>query len=42
MSLEDLAYTMEIFAGIAVGCAQCRHDPFEEWTQKQFYELVSF
>ena len=42
MPLDNLAYTMEIFAGTAVGCAQCHDHPFEQWTQKQFYELASF
>ena len=42
MPLDNMANTMAIFLGTQVGCAQCHDHPFEEWTQKQFFELAAF
>ena len=42
MQLDRLANTVKTFLGIAVECAQCHDHPFDDWTQKEFYELAAF
>ena len=42
MPLDNTANTVAIFLGTQIGCAQCHDHPFEEWTQRQFYEMAAF
>jgi hypothetical protein len=36
------AATTQVFLGIRMQCAQCHDHPFDDWEQKDFYELASF
>lgn len=42
MLLDNISNTAQVFLGTRIGCAQCHDDPFEDWTQKQYYELAAF
>lgn len=42
MLLDNLAITTQIFISANISCAQCHDDPFQDYTQKQFYELAAF
>lgn len=42
MSLCNLSYTTQIFLGTDISCAQCHDDPFQDWTQIEFYQMASF
>jgi hypothetical protein len=42
MPLDNMANTTRIFLGTQVTCAQCHDHPFDDWTQKQFYELAAY
>ena len=40
--LEMAAVTAQTFLGVRLGCAMCHNHPFDEWDQRQFYEMASF
>ena len=42
MQLDRLANTIKTFLGVSIECAQCHDHPFDDWTQKQFYEMAAF
>lgn len=42
MPLDNMALTMQVFAGLDIQCAQCHDHPFSDWTQMEFYKLASF
>lgn len=42
MPLDNLIGTFRVFSGIDIGCAQCHDDPFQPWTQMQFYQMASY
>ena len=42
MPLDNLATTLQLFVGRDVACSQCHDDPFQDYTQKQFYEMAAF
>jgi len=41
MPLDNMSNTAQIFLGTQLQCAQCHDHPFDDWTQKQFYELAA-
>ncbi len=42
MPLDHMSNLTQVFLGTRIGCAQCHDHPFDEWTQKQFYEMTAF
>ena len=42
MLLDNISNTAQIFLGNQIGCAQCHDHPFEDVTQRQYYEFAAF
>ena len=42
MLLDNVSNTAQVFLGTQIGCAQCHDDPYNDLTQKQYYEFASF
>lgn len=42
MALDHLANSVKTFLGMSIECAQCHDDPYDDWTQKDFYKLAAF
>lgn len=40
--LDHLAYTVQIFLGTQIICAQCHDHPFDKWEQLDFYGMAAF
>ena len=40
--MELAAATAQTFLGVRIGCAMCHDHPFDDWRQKDFYELAAF
>jgi len=40
--LELAAATAQVFLGVRMQCAMCHDHPFDDWKQKEFYELAGF
>lgn len=36
------AAVSQIFLGVRLQCAQCHDHPFDDWNQREFYEMASF
>lgn len=41
MPMDNLIATGKVFMGTDIGCAQCHDDPFQEFTQMQFYKMAA-
>ncbi len=42
MPMELAAATSQIFLGVRIGCAMCHDHPFDDWRQRDFYDLAAF
>ncbi|WP_018969652.1 DUF1549 domain-containing protein [Rubritalea marina] len=42
MLLDNVSNTAKVFLGTQIGCAQCHDHPFEDTTQKEYYQLAAF
>lgn len=42
MPHDSMANTVRLFLGTRLECAQCHNHPFDDWTQKQFFEMAAF
>ncbi|WP_051946195.1 DUF1549 domain-containing protein [Verrucomicrobium sp. BvORR106] len=40
--LDHLAYTVQVFLGTQIVCAQCHNHPFDKWSQKDYYGMAAF
>ena len=40
--LDHLAYTVQVFLGTSIVCAQCHNHPFDKWTQMDYYGMAAF
>lgn len=42
MLLDNVSNTAQVFLGRQIGCAQCHDHPFDDFSQREYYELASF
>ena len=42
MKLDHVSFMTKVFLGADISCAQCHDDPFQDWTQYEYYELSAF
>lgn len=42
MQLDNFSNTMQVFLGRQIGCAQCHDHPFDDWSQREYYEMAAF
>ncbi|MEX0742097.1 MAG: DUF1549 domain-containing protein, partial [Phycisphaeraceae bacterium] len=42
MPLDNTSNTVRIFLGTSIGCAQCHDHPFDQWSQREFYEMAAY
>ncbi len=40
--LDHLAYTVQVFLGTQIVCAQCHNHPFDKWTQRDYYQMAAY
>lgn len=42
MPLDSMANTCQVFLGTRVACAQCHDHPFDQYKQRDFYEMAAY
>ncbi len=42
MPLDNMANTCQVFLGTRVACAQCHNHPFDDYKQRDFYEMAAY
>jgi len=42
MLLDNISNTAQVFHGLQIGCAQCHDHPFDDFSQREYYQLASF
>lgn len=40
--MELASATSQVFLGVRIGCAMCHDHPFDDWQQRDFYDLAAF
>jgi hypothetical protein len=40
--LDNMSNTIQVFLGTQLVCAQCHNHPFEDWTQKEYYQMAAY
>lgn len=40
--LDHVQYSAKVLLGTDISCAQCHDDPFQDWTQMDYYRLSAF
>jgi hypothetical protein len=40
--LDHLAYTVQVFLGTSIVCAQCHNHPFDKWSQMDYYGMAAY
>jgi len=42
MQLDNFSNSMQVFLGRQIGCAQCHDHPFDDWTQREYFQMAAF
>ena len=42
MPEDNMSNTVRVFLGTRLECAQCHDHPFDQWTQRDYFEMVAF
>ena len=42
MPEDNMSNTVRVFLGTRLECAQCHDHPYDDWTQRQYFEMVAF
>ena len=42
MPEDNMSNTIRVFLGTRLECAQCHDHPYDDWTQRQYFEMVAF
>lgn len=42
MPEDNMSNTVRVFLGTRLECAQCHDHPFDDWSQRQYFEMVAF
>ena len=42
MPEDNMSNTIRVFLGTRLECAQCHDHPYDDWTQREYFEMVAF